>query len=104
MIGGYIRSISYSKTVAKLDSISHEWSKAGGLNKGRWGHNTIFDGTDIIVVGGYSGKNVSLKTEKCTIAEDKITCVEQEPSLVNYYEYPELFLVGDDFCKEWSSI
>ena len=95
---------SYSKTIARLDSISYEWSKAGDLIEGRRGHNTIFDGSDIIVVGGYAGKDVSLKTEKCTIAEDKVTCVAQDPSLQNYSYYPELFLVEDGYCKEWPSL
>ena len=94
---------SYSKTIARLDSISHEWSKAGDLIQGRCGHNAIFDGSDIIVVGGEVGIG-SVKTEKCTIAEGKVTCVEQDPSLLDYSFYPELFLVEEGYCKEWPSV
>ena len=71
---------------------------------GRNGPNAIFDGTDIIVVGGYAGNGIFLKTEKCTISGDKVTCVEQDPSLFNYERYPELFLVEDGYCKEWPSL
>ena len=95
---------SNSKTVAKLDSSSHEWSKAGNLVVGRNGHNAIFDGSHIIVVGGYKSGGGSAKTEKCTIAEGKVTCVEQDPELVNYAFYPELFLVEEGYCKEILSL
>ena len=104
VIGGVTGSTGYSKTIARLDSISYEWSKAGDLISGRYGHNAIFDGSNIIVIGGYAGSGVSLKTEKCSIAEDKVTCIEQDPSLVNYSFYPELFLVEEDYCKEWPSV
>ena len=101
MIGGYTGSSSYSQTIAKLDTFTYEWSKAGDLIQGRCGHNAIFDGSDIIVVGGDVG---SVKTEKCTIAEGKVTCVEQDPSLLDYSFYPELFLVEEGYCKEWPSV
>ena len=103
MIGGKTGSSNYSKTIAKLDSISYEWTKAGDLVAGRYAHNAIFDGSDIIVVGG-SVISGSVKTEKCTIAEGKVTCVEQDPALVSYSYYPELFLVEDGYCKEWPSV
>ena len=103
MIGGHTSSTT-SKTIAKLDSISHEWTKAGDLVAGRSSHNAIFDGSNIIVVGGDAGKGVSFNTEKCTIAGDKVTCIEQDPALVNYYKYPELFLVEEGYCKEILSL
>ena len=101
VIGG--STTSTSKTIAKLDSISYEWTKAGDLIVGRQGHNAIFDGSDIIVVGGNIG-GASTKTEKCTIAEGKVTCVEQDPALEGYSYYPELFLVEDGYCKEMLSL
>ena len=101
MIGG--QTGSYSKTIAKLDSISYEWTKAGDLIVGRRAHNVIFDGSNIIVVGGHIGGD-SVKTEKCTIAEGKVTCVEQDPSLFDYSYYPELFLVEEGYCEELPSL
>ena len=104
VIGGNTGSAAYSATIAKLDSITYEWSRSGDLLSGRRGHNAIFNGSNIIVVGGYAGSGVSLQTEKCTIAEGKVSCVEQDPSLYNYSHYPELFLVEVGYCKELSSV
>ena len=104
VIGGQKGNDAYSKTISKLDPISYEWSEAGDLVVGRSGHNVIFDGSDIIIVGGYAGNGVSLKAEQCTIAEGKVTCVEQDPSLVDYSYYPELFLVEEGYCKEMLSL
>ena len=101
MIGGETGSTSYSKTIARLDSISYEWSKAGDLITGRKGHNAIFDGSDIIVVGGYG---TFLKTEYCKIIGSMVTCVELDPSLIYYAYYSELFLVEEHFCKEMPSL
>ena len=102
MIGGHTSSTT-SKTIAKLDSIWFEWSKAGDLIQGRHGHNALFDGTDLIVVGGYVS-GAAAKTEKCPIFEGKVTCVEQDPAINNYSYYPELFLVENGYCKEWPSL
>ena len=104
MIGGYADSQSYSKKIARLDSTSYEWSRAGDLLTGRYGHNAIFDGNDIIVVGGYAGDDGSVKTEKCKITEGNVTCVEQDPALVGYAYYPELFRVEDGYCKEITAL
>ena len=98
VIGGYAGSAS--KTIAKLDSTSHEWSKSGDLQVGRYAHNAVFDGSDIIVVGG----STEHKTEKCSLSDGQVTCVEQAPSLTDYAYYPELFLIEEGFCKDWPSI
>ena len=72
------------------------WSKAGNLVNGRYAHNAIFDGSNLIVVGGMTG---SLKTEKCVISKDHVSCTAQNPALEDYAYYPELVLVQADFCK-----
>ena len=101
MIGGD-KGINYICTTSvRLDSISYEWSKAGDLIKGRKGHNAIFDGSNIIVVGGYG---TFLKTEYCKITGSMVTCVELDPSLIYYAYYSELFLVEEHFCKEMPSL
>ena len=92
------------KAIGRLDSITMVWSKAGDLVNGRYGHNAIFDGSSIIVVGGgYVNSNNhsdhKLKTEKCELSGGKVTCHEQNPLLDNYTKYPELFLVQAEFCK-----
>ena len=96
VIGGYTDATYYDKTIGRLDATTMRWSKSGNLVNGRYGHNAIYDGSSLIVVGGRDG---SLKTEKCTISNDQVSCTAQNPSLENYYYYPELFLVPFDFCK-----
>ena len=66
------------------------------MKQARRGHNAIFDGVDVIVVGG---DDRSYKTEKCTIANEKVSCTDQLPRLEYYQDWPELFLVPELFCK-----
>jgi len=104
VVGGRTARLPYETTIAKLDANSREWSRVGDLSSGRRAHAAIFDGTYLIVVGGQvddsddSGAQ-SQPTERCSIASDEVTCVEQSPSLHGYEIYPELFLVQHDFCK-----
>ena len=82
-------------TIGKLD-VNLVWSRVGDLNRGRRGHNVIFEGNYALVIGGYSG---TLPTEKCILSSNGVNCTEQSPSLYNYAFYPELFMVAPDFCK-----
>ena len=84
------------KTIGRLDAISMVWSNAGELMYAREAHNAIYDGTNIIVVGGELGP---IRTESCAVSKGLVTCTGQDPSLKNYFLYPELFLVQADFCK-----
>ena len=65
---------------------------------GRDEHGAIFDGTYFLVAGGWSYSN-RFKTEKCSLSGSTMTCQEQQPELLRYERYPELFLVPDDFCR-----
>ena len=96
VIGGYIDDKQYDKTIARLDASSMTWSKSGDLVNGRRGHNAIYDGSSLIVVGGDTGL---LQTEKCVISNGQVSCTSQNPTLENYTLYPELFLVPVDYCK-----
>ena len=89
---------SGSRTIGRLDAMRTAWSKVGELISGRFGHNAIFDGSSLIVVGGYG----SFKTEKCIISNGQVTCMAQDPELYRYVYYPELFLIPVDFCKALS--
>ena len=93
VIGGY--GATNRNVIGKLNTTTKIWSKSGELVTGRYGHNAIFDGTSILVVGGSRTK----KTEKCLFSNEQITCSEQNPELYDYYAYPELFWVPTDFCK-----
>ena len=95
VIGGLSGSTTKEKTIGRLDATTMVWSKSGELVNGRHKHNAIYDGSSLIVVGGEG----SYKTEKCVISNDQVSCTAQNPSLTNYSNYPELFLVPVDFCK-----
>ena len=89
---------SRSKTIGRFDATRKVWSKSGELISGRTSHNAIYDGSSLIVVGGYG----LYETERCEISNDQTTCSAQTPELNNYAFYPELFLVLVNFCKTLS--
>ena len=60
----------------------------------RSAHNAIYDGEYVLVVGG----DATFETEKCSIKNEQVTCTSQSPELIAYTEYPEVFLVPEDFC------
>ena len=74
-------------------------SSVGELTTGRRGHGAIYDGSKLLVIGGYPGYGPPLKTEVCTLLKESMNCVEQNPVLASYYYYPELFRTPDNFCK-----
>lgn len=98
VIGGYTDVNQYDSTIGKLDA-NLTWSKVGKLSTGRRDHGVIFDGTEMLVIGGYIGSSTALRTEKCIISRDQVSCTEQSPTLFRYENYPELFLVPENFCK-----
>ena len=52
------------------------------------------------MVGGHDQNNVeSLPTEKCTMSKTDIICTAQQPELIAYQQFVQLFNVADDFCK-----
>ena len=85
-----------SNTIGRLDAFMKVWSQAGSLINARSEHSAIYYASSLMVVGGFSGQ---FSTEKCTINETQVTCVEQDPKLIDYYGYPALFLVPSDFCQ-----
>ena len=94
MVGGWPNR-DVGTTIGKLNAETYVWSKAGDLNTSRYGHNVIFDGRHFLVVGGHHKSG----TEKCTLENEKMTCVEQDSTLAYYGDYPALFLVPPLFCK-----
>ena len=97
MIGGYVDGYS-GKTIGRFDATRRAWSKSGELINRRYGHNAIYDGSSLIVVGGIYDQ----KTERCEISNGQVTCTAQNPELYDYTNYPELFLVPVNFCKTLS--
>ena len=76
-------------------------SRAGFLANGRHGHGAIFDGENFLVIGGYKSGD-PVMNEVCTLDGSRMACVEQPINMEDYYEFPELFLVPDDFGKDLS--
>ena len=64
IIGGMVKSEATS-TIARLNTDSWKWSSAGNLNKARFDHGAIFQGTKLIVIGGPENK----PTEFCTLEQ-----------------------------------
>ena len=87
---------NYEKTVGRLDIETRKWTNAGSLVSGREGHNAIYDGQYVLVVGGVG----TYKTEKCSITNEQVTCSSQSPELIEYAFFPELFLVPESYCKQ----
>ena len=96
MFGGSSDATSTEKTIGRLDIKMRKWANAGNLVTGRRGHNAIYDGQYVLVVGGAG----TMKTEKCSISSNFNTCSSQSPELTDYTYYPEVFLVPEDFCKQ----
>ena len=95
LVSGY-SSGYYETTIGRFDLTTQKWSLAGNLVSGRMGHNAIYDGRFLFVVGGHGTQ----KTEKCTISNKQVVCMSQMPELTKYSFWPELFLVPAGFCKE----
>ena len=82
--------------IGRLDN-NNRWSQAGNLASARYGHGVVFIDGYFLVVGGYG----NYQTERCSLQEGAVSCTRQAPSLNNYFEYPELFMVSESFCHTW---
>ena len=100
IFGGQTYSNLYQQTIARLDAETRTWSKAGSLKIGRRDHGVIFDGEKFIVVGGYNGGAV--ENEVCTLIGTSMSCEASTNKLNGYWYYPELFLVPENFGKDFS--
>ena len=87
---------SVSTTVARLDENNTSWRKLGDIKNAREGHSAIYDGQVFLIIGGKGTET----TEKCSISESSIDCMDQSPILKDYESHPSLFLVPGDFCSE----
>lgn len=95
VFAGYDDNGTESKVIGRFYVPTRTWSKAGELKTGRYGHGAIFDGYKFIVAGGFG----TLSTESCIVDGGYVTCSEGSPQLINYYYYPEMYLVETaSFC------
>ena len=104
LFGGFIPptvdTIQNSNVIARLDAGTYSWSQVGELLIARRAHNTIYDGSKFLIIGGIVGETADdVETEQCQFIDNEISCVLQNPVLNNYQYYPELYLVPADFCQ-----
>ena len=91
------RDYTPSSTIATFSTVTKEWKKLGELNQARLGHGVFIQQGHFIVVGGYNG---NLRTERCTLNEDAISCTLIDPELNGYAFYPEMMSVEQNFCPK----
>ena len=96
VFGGYTGRLSVTNVIARLDSKTYQWSMAGQLNTARNYHAAVAIDGEFLIVGGAG----EYDTERCSFHEidGELTCLDQEPTLLNYFRWPELFLVESNFC------
>lgn len=80
--------------IAQFNPDSNKWTKLGHLQNARHQFGVIEVGNIYIVIGGQDEK----KTETCQLINSTVSCVEREPTLEEFREYPELFLVDSTFA------
>ena len=88
------------RRIGRMD-LDGQWTEAGKMNQGRYGHNVIYNGVFFMVIGGQLANLTvtEFQTERCSVRNGSISCGSQTPELKGYSFYPELFLVPDNFCK-----
>ena len=80
--------------------------EVGDLQQPRDSHGVIYVGSSFLVIGGDSDDGD--RSENCVFEDGlaggivQLRCVNQDPNLYKYYNYPELFLVNNDFGKDIS--
>ena len=75
--------------------------KAGNLRHGRRGHGAIFDGEKFLIIGGHDVSG-EVENEVCTLKGSRMTCIAQSTATYGYANYPELFLVDEDYGKDFN--
>ena len=83
-----------SNTIARLNTATWSWSRAGRLNTARRGHGAIWSKSKLIIVGGDYD---TYTTEFCTLKDNKFTCTDLKSTLKGYGFHPLLFMVSDDY-------
>ena len=101
IIGGSSGSADGSDDQSRISQFSQRtktWSEVGHLNVKRRGHGAIFDGVELVVIGGYEAHSI----EHCTLTEGHFECFITEQvktyDFTNYVFYPELAIIGGTFC------
>lgn len=101
LIGGSSGSADGSDDQTRISKFSQRvknWIEVGNLNVKRRGHAAIFDGVELVVIGGYEAHSI----EHCTQSNGRFDCFITEQvrayDFTNYVFYPELAMVDEKFC------
>ena len=84
-----------SNVIVAFDTHTKQWKTLGELNQARHGHAVIFHQGKFIVVGGEYG---SCGTESCLLKDGSVQCKTVGPKLENYFYFPEMMSVSENFC------
>ena len=90
--------ISKRWSIYRFRATVEPFFRAGFLVNGRHGHGAIFDGQKFLIIGGYIDGD-PVMNEVCSLQDSRMICIEQPIDMEGYYEFPELFLVAEDFSK-----
>ena len=98
IFGGWIGENQRTDVIARFNPDLNQWSMVGRLMTARYGHGAIeFTDNQFLVVGG----SVEQKTERCSLMnENEMTCLMQEPTLIEYRHWPELLLIENGHCSK----
>ena len=84
--------------ISKFSQREKNWIQVGNLNVKRRGHAAIFDGVELVVIGGNEAHSI----EHCTQSNGKFDCLITEQAraydFTNYVFYPELAIIDEEFC------
>ena len=101
LIGGSSGSADGSDDQTRISKFSQRgknWIEVGNLNVKRRGHAAIFDGVELVVIGGYEAHSI----EHCTQSNGRFDCFITEQvrayDFTNYVFYPELAIIDGTFC------
>ena len=99
-----VNAFNYPTTFDLLrNSLCSSKETVGSLVDSRRAHGAVFDGDKFLLIGGRKNDDFEpVVTEVCTLKDSTMTCVEQSEALDQYAYYPELFIVSQNFGKDFN--
>ena len=84
--------------ISKFSQRGKNWIQVGNLNVKRRGHAAIFDGVELVVIGGNEAHSIEHCTQSNGIFDCLITEQARAYDFTNYVFYPELAIIDEEFC------
>ena len=91
MFSGFIgQTYGRTSTIARFDESTRTWSKLREVLTSRSSHGAIYTGESFLVIGVWkSGSIMKLRTEKCDIKNESVSCQYHPWTLENLRSRPE---------------